>query len=80
VTNHAKEICDAIYHVSHHGATILDGKGSYEHQERDIVYSVVSSEESKQVLAVVKEIDPAAFVNVIKTEELSGRFYRRPTE
>jgi uncharacterized membrane-anchored protein YitT (DUF2179 family) len=80
VTNHAAEICDAIYKVSNHGATILDGKGSYEHQERDIVYSVVSGAESKKVLAVVKSIDPTAFVNVIKTEELSGRFYQRPTE
>jgi uncharacterized membrane-anchored protein YitT (DUF2179 family) len=80
VTNHAKEICDAIYKVSNHGATILEGEGSYEHKERDIVYSVVSGEESKNVLKAIKETDPQAFVNVIKTEELSGRFYQRPTE
>jgi uncharacterized membrane-anchored protein YitT (DUF2179 family) len=80
VTNHAKEVCDAIYKVSNHGATILEGEGSYEHKERDIVYSVVSGEESKKVLTAVKETDPKAFVNIIKTEELSGRFYQRPTE
>jgi uncharacterized membrane-anchored protein YitT (DUF2179 family) len=80
VTNHAKEVCDAIYKVSNHGATILEGEGSYEHKERDIVYSVVSGEESKKVLTAVKETDPKAFINIIKTEELSGRFYQRPTE
>jgi uncharacterized membrane-anchored protein YitT (DUF2179 family) len=80
VTNHAKEICDAIFKVSNHGATIIDGEGSYEHHERDIVYSVVSGEESKKVLAAVKDADPTAFVNVIKTQELSGRFYQKPTE
>jgi uncharacterized membrane-anchored protein YitT (DUF2179 family) len=80
VTNHAKEICDAIYKVSNHSATVLDGEGSYEHKERSIVYSVVSGEESKKVLTTVKEVDPSAFINIIKTEELSGRFYRRPTE
>jgi uncharacterized membrane-anchored protein YitT (DUF2179 family) len=80
VTNHAKEICEVIYRVSNHSATILDGEGSYEHKERSIVYSVVSREEGKKVLAAVKQIDPAAFVNVMKTEELSGRFYQRPTE
>jgi uncharacterized membrane-anchored protein YitT (DUF2179 family) len=80
VTNHAKEVCDAIYSVSNHGATILDGEGSYEHQERSIVYSVVSGEESKKVLKAVKEVDATAFVNILKTEELSGRFYQRPTE
>lgn len=80
VTNKAKDVCEAIYSVSNHGATILEGKGSYEHKERDIVYSVVSREESKKVIHAVKDVDDTAFVNVMKTEELSGRFYRRPTE
>jgi uncharacterized membrane-anchored protein YitT (DUF2179 family) len=80
VTNHAKDICDAISKVSNHGATILHGEGSYELAERSMIYSVVSGEESKKVLAAVKAIDPEAFINVIKTEELSGRFYLRPTE
>ncbi|MCH5249038.1 MAG: YitT family protein [Lachnospiraceae bacterium] len=80
VTNKAKEVCKAINVVSGHGATILEGEGSYEHQERDIVYSVVSKEESKSVISAVKEADNAAFINAIRTEELSGRFYRKPTE
>jgi uncharacterized membrane-anchored protein YitT (DUF2179 family) len=80
VTNHPKEICDAISEVSHHGATILRGEGSFEHTERSLVYSVVSREEGKTVLSTVKKADPDAFVNVIRTEELSGRFYQRPTE
>jgi uncharacterized membrane-anchored protein YitT (DUF2179 family) len=80
VTNHAAEICKAISAVSNHGATILDGEGSYEHKERSLVYSVVSREEGKKVLDAVKSADPEAFVNVIKTEELSGHFYQRPTE
>lgn len=80
VTNKAKEVCKAINVVSGHGATILEGEGSYEHQERDIVYSVVSKEESKSVISAVKAVDDAAFINAIRTEELSGRFYQRPTE
>jgi uncharacterized membrane-anchored protein YitT (DUF2179 family) len=80
VTNRAKEVCNAISDVSNHGATILEGEGSYEHKERNVVYSVVSREEGKRVLDAVKTADPTAFVNVIKTEELSGRFYQRPTE
>lgn len=80
VTNKAKEVCKAINIVSMHGSTILEGEGSYEHQERDIVYSVVSRGECKAVINAVKEADPAAFVNAIRTEELSGRFYQKPTE
>lgn len=80
VTNQAKEVCKAIYAVSRHGATILEGEGFYEKHERDIVYSVVSKEESKRVIRAVKEVDEKAFINAIRTEELSGRFYQKPTE
>lgn len=80
VTNHAKEVYHAISEISNHGATIMEGEGSYEHHERKVVYSVVSSEESKIIIRAIKEIDPHAFVNVMKTEQVSGRFYQRPND
>ena len=80
VTNKPKEVCKAINIVSRHGATILNGKGSFEEQERYVVYSVVSKEESKAVIKAVKEADDIAFVNALRTEELLGSFYQRPTE
>ena len=80
VTNKPKDVCQAIYDASGHGATILTGEGSFEHCERDVVYSVVSREENKVVMRAVKEADTSAFVNAIRTEELFGRFYQRPTE
>lgn len=80
VTNHAKEVYEAIARVTNHGATIIDGEGSYEHKERKVVYSVVSSAESKVVMRTVKEADPHAFINIIKTEQIAGRFYQKPNE
>ena len=80
VTNKPQEVSEAIARECNHGATILEGEGSYEHCERHVVYSVVSSAESKRVIHAVKETDPEAFVNVIRTEQLSGRFYQKPTE
>ena len=80
VTNKPQEVSEAIARECNHGATILEGEGSYEHCERHVVYSVVSSAESKRVIHAVKETDPQAFINVIRTEQLSGRFYQKPTE
>lgn len=80
VTNKADEVCKAINMVSMHGATILSGEGSYEHEQRKMVYSVVSKEESKEVIDAVKQADESAFVNAIRTEGLSGRFYYRPND
>ncbi len=80
VTNKPKEVCEAIYDISNHGATVLEGEGAYEHCERYVVYSVVSSAESGRVTTLVKKVDPEAFVNVIKTERVLGRFYQRPAD
>lgn len=80
VTNQADAVCKAINTVSMHGATILSGEGSYEHEKRKVVYSVVSKEESKEVINAVKQADESAFINAIRTEGLSGRFYYRPNE
>ena len=73
VTNKPEEICVIISDLTSHGATLIEGEGSYEHCERNVVYSVVSREEYKKV-------DPEAFVNTLRTEEISGQFYKRPEE
>ena len=80
VTNHPKKVCEAIYGLSKHGATVLEGEGSYEHCERKVVYSVVSRAESKKVIRAVNEVDPKAFVNSVHSEGISGRFYQQPTD
>lgn len=80
VTNHARRIYEVIAKNSNHGATIIEAEGSYEHQERKIVYSVVSRAECKEIIKGIKEVDPKAFVNVINTQQVSGRFYQRPYE
>ena len=80
VTNHARRVYEVIAKNSNHGATIIEAEGSYEHQERKIVYSVVSRAECKDIINGIKEVDPKAFVNVINTQQISGRFYQRPYE
>ena len=80
VTTKPQEVSSIIFEKSHHGATLLRGEGSYEGQERYIVYSVVSSDESKRVVRAVRSVDPEAFVNTFKTDEIKGLFYQRPTE
>jgi len=45
-----------------------------------MVYSVVSSDEIRNVLIEVKKADERAFVNIVKTDQFAGRFYRKPTD
>lgn len=80
VTNKPKEICKAITSISNHSATILTGEGSFEHRERHVVYSVISSAESKKIIHEIHLVDENAFTNLLPTEQVSGRFYFKPNE
>lgn len=80
ITNQAKEVCKVISRLSNHGATIIEGEGSYDRRERSMVYSVVSRAESKRVIQAIKEVDAGAFINTVRTDYLSGRFYQKPEE
>lgn len=45
-----------------------------------MLYSVVGRDEVSKVVNTVRETDPQAFVNMIRTENLAGRFYQRPND
>lgn len=74
-------IPDTVYmeisEITHHSATMIPAIGCYEHEQRTILYSVVSREEAKLLVRKVKELDSTAFVNVIKTDYINGRFYHK---
>lgn len=78
VTNHADEVCQAIYDGFHHGATVLDGEGGFERSRRSLVYSVVGANEYPKVVNTIRAIDPGVFINCLDTYRLNGRFYRQP--
>lgn len=77
ITNHSREVYTTISQCTSHGATVFRGIGSYDGQERDMVYSVVSSDEVKMVLKNVREVDPAAFINTLRTDYMTGRFIQK---
>ena len=77
VTDNADEICQAIYANSHHGATIMNSEGSYKHEKRKMVYSVIARSEVKKVIKLINDIDPAAFVNSLPTTDFRGKFFYR---
>ena len=49
----------------------------YSNEQRKMIYSVVSTVEAKVLIRRVMEADPKAFVNVVKTDTLIGRFYQK---
>ena len=64
----------------HHTATLVEGVGLYNGQPCVMIYSVVDNSQIRQLTRKVREADPKAFVNVVRTQQLHGNFYRRPRD
>ncbi|MCQ2551484.1 MAG: YitT family protein [Clostridia bacterium] len=80
ITSQPNVIYGRIKEITNHDATLIKGTGFYQGVERNMVYSVVGADEVDRVMAAIKGADPHAFVNVVKTEQLNGRFYTPPKE
>ena len=80
ISNSAEQIYLHIKDTTHHSATLFHGTGLYNGEPKELIYSVIDSNQVKQVTRAVREIDPHAFVNVLKTNQISGRFYRKPND
>ncbi|MCR4676570.1 MAG: YitT family protein [Sphaerochaetaceae bacterium] len=79
ITNNPREVAESVMSVSHHGSTIFNEvEGAYTGETKHLVYSVVSASELNQVVKIVKGTDPSAFVNIVKSESVLGRFFQRP--
>jgi uncharacterized membrane-anchored protein YitT (DUF2179 family) len=80
ITAKSDEIYALIREKTNHAATSFRGTGSYEKAERVLLYSVVAANEVPGLMAGIKKIDENAFINVLRTEQLNGRFYQRPKD
>ena len=65
---------------THHTATLVEGVGLYNGEPCVMIYSVVDNSQIRQLTRKVREADPDAFVNVVRTQQLHGNFYRRPRD
>ena len=63
---------------THHTATLVEGVGLYNGSSCVLIYTVVAGSQVRQLTRKVRQADPHAFVNVIRTEKLTGNFYRAP--
>lgn len=75
VTDKPLEVTKTIYQETGHGATSLNAHGTYASENRTMIYSVVASDEVKRVTSAVHKVDENAFINVMKTEHIEGKFY-----
>jgi uncharacterized membrane-anchored protein YitT (DUF2179 family) len=80
ITNRPRDIYAIIREKTHHGATAFEGTGLYNMEGRTLLYSIVYANEVSGLVNELRKADPGVFLNVIKTEQLNGRFFRKPKD
>ncbi|WP_349672831.1 YitT family protein [Lacrimispora sp.] len=63
-----------------HGISCVDAVGGYSRKKMYLLHTVVSSYEVEDIIALLHEVDDHVIVNMFKTQQFYGRFYRAPME
>ena len=80
ITDFPDLVYSTIHNTTNHDATLFKGIGCYKNSEKTMLYSVVSADEVNNLFAAIHKVDPNAFINVLRSQEILGRFYRRPND
>ena len=63
-----------------HGATVVNGEGAYSHAPKKIIYMTVSSSQVKDVISLIRKVDPHSFITVTALVQVYGNFFIKPVE
>ncbi len=71
-----EEIIEIYTKKYRHGITVTKSYGGYSKKELYLCHSVISNYELKDIVMLIKKIDPKAIINAFKTMNFYGGFYR----
>ena len=80
ITDIPDKVYNIVHEVTNHDATLFKGIGCYKNSEKTMLYTVVSAEEATMLSKEIKKIDENAFINVLQTKTLFGRFFSKPND
>jgi uncharacterized membrane-anchored protein YitT (DUF2179 family) len=76
ITAQPEAVSQHILQDMERGLTLLPGRGAYTGEERTVLYCVVSRSEVVQIKALVREVDPGAFMVIGQAHEALGEGFR----
>ncbi len=71
-----EKLAKLILSSTPHGATIMHCKGAFSGEEYIVIYIIVSTFETMNVVKTARECDPNSFINVTSVKQVYGRFAR----
>lgn len=76
VSQETEKVRDLIINDINRGATIIEARGGYKGDSRQIIYTILTRREMMILRNHLKTIDPQAFVNIIDSKEILGRGFK----
>ena len=77
ITERPDDLYDAVRSLTNHDATKFEGTGCYSRAGKTLLYTVVSADECGALTQEIRRRDPKAFVNILQSKGILGRFFTR---
>ncbi|MCR8744117.1 YitT family protein [Romboutsia lituseburensis] len=77
ISNHSDDIKSVITRELDRGLTVLDGRGGYTNEEKQVLLVVVSKNQEVYLKKLVKTADPSAFIIVSNVHEVLGEGFKK---
>lgn len=79
-TSKGREMSEAYVKTFRHGISCVDAVGGYSKKRMYLLHTVVSSYEVSDIIALLHSVDERVIVNMFRTQQFYGGFYRAPME
>src|SRR5699024_3742405 len=72
ISSRSDQIAESIMKEMDRGVTVLDGRGSFTGEKRDVLYCIVGRNEIVRLKNIINDIDPHAFVAMSSVHDVVG--------
>ena len=80
ISDHHEAISRAICDKLERGVTVLDGKGFYSGQEKQVLLSAIKKRQAAELKQLVMDVDPNAFIILQEAHQVLGDGFKRYTK
>ncbi|MBQ1307605.1 MAG: YitT family protein, partial [Erysipelotrichaceae bacterium] len=80
VTKKPDEVIETVLKNVRHGITKISAQGAYKGEDESVLYTVVNTFQTSEVVRYVLEADPNAFIETRDTASIYGNYYQKPLD
>jgi uncharacterized membrane-anchored protein YitT (DUF2179 family) len=77
ISDHYKDIGDAIFSRLGRGITLLHGEGGFAGDQKKVIFCVITRLEEAKLKSIVNELDPGAFLAVGNIHDVKGGRFKK---